>query len=259
MKRSLNLFMLMVACLLAFVPAAAAQRTEETIVPSTENLTSVTSVDEVLGIWHWHPGGFYFSFDAEGQFAADERLEGVLSAMPQDLGTYSLSDGIMTLVSGASSQHCAAGDAGVYDVFSSPTGELALMMREDACAQRAPDLNVLQMFDFVTPDHRFIRFPTGQFDGALAGIPFEYEFLAVGSFEIRHIDDTGSALLVTQGVFEVNRDELTILEDSYCTFRGVNEPVTYTWSFLGGDLVLNPMAPDQCVSRMAFLEDALHR
>ena len=92
---------------------------------------------------------FHFQFRDDGTFRADQTLDGLNSDSPEDLGTYQVENGVLTLTSGDTSRFCSPGDVGIADLFLTEKGELAFAMREDSCSMRAAPSSAPQLFDRV--------------------------------------------------------------------------------------------------------------
>ncbi|MBN1965301.1 MAG: nucleoside hydrolase [Anaerolineae bacterium] len=99
-------------------------------------MTPVASADDIIGSWRWQTDTFHFQFRADGEFRADLSLEGLNSDSPEDLGTFQLEGGVITLTSGGTTQVCDPGDVGVYALFFTPENELVFVVQEDACYMR---------------------------------------------------------------------------------------------------------------------------
>jgi len=94
------------------------------------------SASDLLGTWDWLPGTFYFEFHWDGTYRASDDLADLNSETPQDSGTYSVADGVLTLVSGENTRYCHTGETGVYALNFTEDGQLQLVLQNDDCNER---------------------------------------------------------------------------------------------------------------------------
>ncbi|NPV66040.1 MAG: hypothetical protein HPY64_02705 [Anaerolineae bacterium] len=112
--------------------------------------TPVLSAEEILGTWRWQLGMFHFQFRADGTFRANQSYEGLDADTVEDLGTYQVQNGVLTLTSGETTRFCRPGEVGVYTVYRAEgEDQLALVVREEACYMRAPSSPRPQLFNQV--------------------------------------------------------------------------------------------------------------
>ena len=108
----------------------------------------VTRAEDIVGTWRYELAEFHFQFRADGTYRANQSRAGLDSDSPEDLGTYTLEDGLLALMSGEKTRYCAPGNAGLYALSFTDKGELAFVLQSDDCEMRAPP-NAPQLFSRV--------------------------------------------------------------------------------------------------------------
>lgn len=94
--------------------------------------------EEIVGTWRWHLMTFRFQFRTDGTFRASTDVGDLNSERPQDIGTYTVEDGLLYLTSSETSRYCPSQNA-IYALSWSEDSMLQLTLQEDECeARRAP-------------------------------------------------------------------------------------------------------------------------
>jgi hypothetical protein len=98
----------------------------------------VTSVNDIIGVWQLGSGdhAVFFQFDVDGTFRTAQRVVSNLQDNPQQLGQFTLEEGLMTLINSDESPYCA-GQNGTYEVYQSEQGQISFVQHEDPCFFRA--------------------------------------------------------------------------------------------------------------------------
>lgn len=109
----------------------------------------VLSAEEILGTWSFSGAMFHFQFRADGTFRANQSRAGLESDSPEDLGTYVVESGVITLTSGETTRYCKPGEVGTYDIYFTAQGQLAFLLRQDNCSMREAPPNKPQLFNRV--------------------------------------------------------------------------------------------------------------
>lgn len=124
------------------VPADAEPATPEPGAP-------VASAGEITGVWKMQTFDFHFLFRDDGTYVANQSFAGLTGDAPEDLGTYTVEGGVLTLISGPATRFCKPGETGSYNLYLSDAGELVFVVREDQCSMRAAPPGVPQFFGRV--------------------------------------------------------------------------------------------------------------
>jgi len=103
--------------------------------PQAEVSESVTA-DDIIGTWGWQSGSFFFQFRDDGTFRVSNILSNLNTDVPQDIGTYVVENGILTLTSGEMTRFCNEGEIGKYALSFGDNGELELLLQSDECKIR---------------------------------------------------------------------------------------------------------------------------
>ena len=105
------------------------------------------TAEEIVGTWRWRYDGFYFQFRADGTFRASDDVESDLnSETPQDLGTYTVENGVLHLKSSPTSRYCPDEAEAIYALSWSEDDELQLTVESDNCDARHPPSDNPQPF-----------------------------------------------------------------------------------------------------------------
>lgn len=93
--------------------------------------------EDIIGTWRWSSGVFYFQFREDGTFRASKSIDDLNSDTPEDSGTYTVEDGILTFTSGELTRYCLANNIGIYAVTMQADETLDLVIQSDECVNRA--------------------------------------------------------------------------------------------------------------------------
>ena len=137
MKKSMMILMglgLLLAGCSALAPSpTATPAPTETPVP-----VLATSAEDILGIWQLGSGdvAVFFQFAQDGTYQTAQRVVTNLQDSPQQMGQFSIEDGLLTLVTSDESPYCA-GQSGTYEVHLLDQDQISLFHREDPCTIRS--------------------------------------------------------------------------------------------------------------------------
>lgn len=106
----------------------------------------VLSAEKIIGTWRLRWDTFHFQFRADGTFRANVSRAGLDSDAPEDLGTFAVDNGVLTLTSSETTRYCKPGDVGIYDFYFTAQGELAFLLRQDDCLIREAPPDKPQLF-----------------------------------------------------------------------------------------------------------------
>jgi predicted dienelactone hydrolase len=120
-----------------------------TAAPVAQVGTPVLSAEQIIGTWRYQSDAFHFQFHADGTFRANQSRAGLDSDNPEDLGIFSVENGVLTLTSGETTRYCSPGDVGVYTIYLTEKEELALVLREDGCYMREAPPTAPQLFNLL--------------------------------------------------------------------------------------------------------------
>jgi predicted dienelactone hydrolase len=120
-----------------------------TAAPVAQVGTPVLSAEQIIGTWRYQSDVFHFQFRADGTFRANQTRAGLDSDNPEDLGIFSVENGVLTLTSGETTRYCSPGDVGVYTIYLTEKEELALVLREDGCYMREAPPTAPQLFNLL--------------------------------------------------------------------------------------------------------------
>lgn len=99
------------------------------------------TAEEIVGTWRWHAQSFRFQFRTDGTFRASTNMDDLNGETPQDIGTYTVEDGVLYLASNETSRYCPSQNA-IYELSWSERDDLQLTLVEDECDMReAPSAN----------------------------------------------------------------------------------------------------------------------
>ncbi|GAB4573412.1 MAG: hypothetical protein Kow0077_15740 [Anaerolineae bacterium] len=105
------------------------------------------TAEEIVGTWRWRYSDFYFQFRADGTFRASDNIASDLNSdTPQDLGTYTVEDGVLYLKSSPNSRYCREEAEAAYALSWSEDDELQLTVEFDNCDARHPPSDNPQPF-----------------------------------------------------------------------------------------------------------------
>lgn len=204
-------------------------------------MVPLESATELTGTWCYDQALFHFQFMADGTYRANQSLEGLYSEMPEDQGTYTLKDSVLTLTSGEQTLFCAGGDVGVYHLFLTADGQLSMEMRSDSCRKRHPGTTAPQVFAPVADQTGALNFPLG----VLQGGSYEVTFRADGTYVFGMQDGD----FITDGSFLITDETLVWTSDSHLC----SNKATYQWEYTAGVLRFRLLGDDPCAQRVAAL------
>jgi hypothetical protein len=102
----------------------------------------VPTEDELYGIW-WLPSKHIFRWNADGSYAIDDK--GRLTASPDDIGTFVLTDATLTMESGADTRFCEEGDLETWEVQLLDDGTLFGRVTENTCTSSLAELHLFRV------------------------------------------------------------------------------------------------------------------
>ena len=137
MKKTVIIFMVL-GLLLAGCSALAPSPTATPAPTETPVPVLATSAEDIIGIWKLGSGDFtvFFQFDEDGTYRTAQRVVTNLQDNPQQLGQFSLKEGLLTLVASDESPYCA-GQSGTFELQLLEQGQISLFLREDPCTIRS--------------------------------------------------------------------------------------------------------------------------
>ena len=137
MTKTSMMYMVMVLLLLSGCAAPVPSATATPAPTETPAPVLATSADDVLGLWQLGSGDFaiFFQFDEDGTYRTAQRVVTNLQDSPQQLGQFTLEDGLLTLIPSEESPYCA-GESGTYDVHLLEGGRISFLQHEDPCTIR---------------------------------------------------------------------------------------------------------------------------
>lgn len=222
-------------------PAAEVAASDIEEAPIVPLMLPVEDAGDVLGIWHYVSAAFYFQFNADNTFRADQSLEMLTGESPEDLGTYEIVDGIITMISANTTRFCSPGDVAAYDLNFNIIGQLAFTLQSDDCESRRAPSSEPQLFDLISPDGVSLAFPIGEFVGEDFAILFRHD----GTYSVGTAD---GATIVSTGVYRIKGNQLEWVEDSFCRM-----PAVYSWAYSDDTLTWTPVGEDVCAERAMVL------
>jgi len=222
-------------------PLAALPATiEASPTPVAALTTAIESASDIVGTWRWRSASFHLLFQPDGNYRADQSLTGLHSDSPEDLGTYQVQAGVLTWISGKTTRYCRPGDTGVYTIYLTATGQLALVLQKDACAIRTPSSTAPQIFDPISPEGSPLAFPTGTF----IGDPYTMTLNPDGTYTFSAI----SGQAVTKGTYAIKANTLLWIDDTFC-----RTSATYRWAYQNNQLSFTLIGADSCTDRLKAL------
>jgi limonene-1,2-epoxide hydrolase len=109
----------------------------------------------LVGTWRWREASFYFRFDPDGAYRADSGPIGRDGREPQDVGTFDVVGGVLTIVSGPEARYCCPGQTGRYRLHFGDADRLLLELVDDACwTRQAPSPEPLTFDRIHAPEDR---------------------------------------------------------------------------------------------------------
>lgn len=202
--------------------------------------TAIESAADIIGTWRWQTASFHLLFQPDGSYRADESLVGLHTDSPEDLGTYQVQAGILTTISGKTSRYCRPGDAGVYKIYLTAAGQLALVLQKDACTVRNPPSTAPQLFDPINPEGVSLAFPTGTF----IGNPYTMTLNSDGTYTF----GAANGQVITTGTFAIKANTLRWINDTFC-----HTSATYHWAYQNNQLSFTLIGADACADRLKAL------
>ena len=94
--------------------------------------------EDIIGTWRLLAGGFHFQFRSDGTYRASTTVGDLNSDTPQDIGTYTVEDGVLTITSSEITEVCHDGEAGVYALSFRDDGALGFFVESEGCEMRRP-------------------------------------------------------------------------------------------------------------------------
>ena len=112
--------------------------------PEENGAAASITVEDLVGMWAWERSGFWMEFHADGTYRMGKRHP---SSLYDDLGTYTLTDGLLEGLTGAESGICRTGQSWAADVSITDEGRLQWVEHFDDCSIRRAPSNRPQYFD----------------------------------------------------------------------------------------------------------------